>query len=85
MMPFGKPILAIAPPGSTAGLVERYGLGLVVDNTTPAEIAATLEKLLQTRQEVASGPGWAQARRDFDGAHLTGELAGLLDRICARS
>ena len=85
MLPFGKPILTIAPPGSTAGVVERYGLGLVVDNTTPTEIAATLEQLLQTRHEVASGPGWAQARQDFDGTHLTGELARLLDRICKRS
>jgi glycosyltransferase involved in cell wall biosynthesis len=84
MLPFGKPILAIAPPGSTASVVERYGLGLVVDNTTPSEIAATLEKLLQSRHEVATGPGWAQARADFDGTHLTGELARLLDRICDR-
>ena len=85
MLPFGKPILTIAPPGSTASVVEQYGLGLVVDNTTPAEIAVTLEKLLQSRHAVAAGPGWERAKHDFDGTHLTGELARLLDRICTRS
>jgi len=81
MVLFGKPILAVAPPGSTASIVQQYGLGEVVDNTTPEDIARTLERLLQRREDLEASPSWERARRDFDGTHLTGELAGLLDRI----
>jgi glycosyltransferase involved in cell wall biosynthesis len=84
MVLFGKPILAVAPPGSTASIVEQYGLGEVVDNTSPEEIATSLNRLLQRREELETSPSWERARRDFDGTHLTGELAGLLDRISQR-
>ncbi len=81
MIPFRKPILAIADAGATADLVNQYQLGAVAEDHAPAAIAAVIEKQIQSRQQSGAQLCWDKAIHDFDGRTLTAELAAALGAI----
>jgi glycosyltransferase involved in cell wall biosynthesis len=76
----GRPLLVIGGEGATARLVEQYQLGRCCPNHVPA-IKTLLWHLItgQTRIE----PPQTVSRAHFDYYTLTGELAHLLDSVCA--
>jgi glycosyltransferase involved in cell wall biosynthesis len=80
-----KPILALTVPGVTTDLLERAGLGTVVDPGHASDIKQALYDLYQQ---------WRQGRwrfapdeafiRSFERAQLTERLAGIFDAVSGR-
>ncbi len=79
----GRPVLAIASPGSdTARLLGRIGqdAGLAAPHD-PASIAAALERLLASPPP----PPSPEALADFDADRMAARYAALLDEVATRS
>jgi glycosyltransferase involved in cell wall biosynthesis len=79
----GRPVLALASPGSdTARLLERLGqdAGLATPHD-PVAIAAALERLLTTPPP----PPPPEALADFDSDRIAARYAALLDELATRS
>lgn len=81
MMPFRKPLLALTQQGATADVIERFGLGIVVDPNDPQAIASAISKLADDWSSQTETAEWDKALGNFDGRHLTGKLAGVLDEL----
>ena len=81
MMPFRKPILALAGPGPTAEIVRQYELGVVIDPNDVDAVAAAILRLAANPSIDKESPGLQRALRDFDGSRLTSRLADVL-RLC---
>jgi glycosyltransferase involved in cell wall biosynthesis len=80
----GRPILALAPPGAAADLIREAGAGLVVD---PDDLGAIRRAIADLYERYAAGrlsyaPSQTVLRR-FERKRLTGDLAGLFDRLSA--
>lgn len=80
----GRPILALTDPaGDTARTLEAAGVGLIARLDSRAEIEAALPRFLE---KVRSGE-WRRASPDvvhrWSRERQTGELARLLDDVCA--
>lgn len=73
---FGRPILAVMPPGEGRRLVESVPVGRSAD-VEPESIAAALERLVDDPPPL--GPADPTGR--YDRVNLAGELAGLLDQV----
>jgi glycosyltransferase involved in cell wall biosynthesis len=73
---FGRPILAVMPPGEGRRLVESVPVGRSAD-VEPESIAAALERLVD--DPPPQGPADPTGR--YDRVNLAGELAGLLDQV----
>lgn len=84
MLPFGKPILAVADAGATADLIERFHLGAVAAKNDCRTIAAAIRRIVERRDEFCAGRRREDALAAFDGRRLTEELAALLGR-CVRA
>jgi glycosyltransferase involved in cell wall biosynthesis len=75
---FGRPILAVMPPGEGRRLVDSVPVGRSAD-AEPESIAAALERLID---DPPSG-GSADPTGRYDRVNLAGELAALLDDVVA--
>jgi hypothetical protein len=73
---FGRPILAVMPPGEGRRLVESVPVGRSAD-VEPESIAAALERLVD--DPPPRGPADPTGR--YDRVNLAGELAALLDQV----
>ncbi|QDU41917.1 D-inositol-3-phosphate glycosyltransferase [Symmachiella dynata] len=85
MLPFRKPILAVAHAGATADVINQYQLGAVATDHTPQAMATVLENLIQHRQRSDADLRWDKAIHDFDGRTLTAELAATLNAVTSGS
>jgi glycosyltransferase involved in cell wall biosynthesis len=84
-LPMRKPVLALTIPGETAHILERAGLGVVVD---PHDIPAIKDALIALYRQ------WRQGRWQlvpdeafiggFDRAQTTGQLSKILDTVTSR-
>ncbi|MBI2827562.1 MAG: glycosyltransferase family 4 protein [Planctomycetia bacterium] len=84
MLPFRRPMLALAEQGgATALIVEQYRLGEVVRPEDDDAIARAVRMLADTPAEYL-GTGWREAMCQFNGRELTGDLASILDTCAAR-
>jgi glycosyltransferase involved in cell wall biosynthesis len=79
-----KPILALAGEGSTADLVQQYGLGKVVAPENSAEIAAAVGAMYQDFQQGRLGTQHHDtALHCFHGQALTKRLADVFSTVKA--
>ena len=81
MILFGKPILALAPPGATADLVRKYQLGEVADAESVDDILRALGRLSSLQNFDQHHAGWQAALRDFHGGQLVEKFAELFDGV----
>ena len=81
MLLYHTPILALTEPGATADIVDRYGLGAVVQGDDPTAIAQAIADIVARQSTGVDVAAWDDARRDFDGRKLTQELARTFDQI----
>ena len=79
MLMFRKPILTLSEQGATTDIVENYALGDTVDPGDTRKIESALRRLLAEHRSTPSGH-WQRALADFDGRHLTSQLATCLNR-----
>ena len=79
---FGRSILALAPPGATADIIDECGLGRVAPPEDVAAISGAIEQYVDDfrRGRLQAAAIEAAARR-FDGVALTGRLAALFDAL----
>ena len=75
---FGRPILAVMPPGEGRRLVDSVPVGRSAD-VEPESIAAALERLVDDPPPLGS----ADPTGRYDRVNLAGELATLLDQVSA--
>lgn len=77
-------ILAVVPDGEAARFVSECGAGMVVHPRDARGLQQALQHILSNTHEVRALPRYRpeQVAR-FDRRRLTGELAGLLQQICA--
>lgn len=80
---FQKPILALCDEGALAEIVQEYEIGLVVDPNNSDDIAKAIEQLHRDYEQFSTHARWDQARQDFDGRTITGQLANQLT-FCRR-
>jgi glycosyltransferase involved in cell wall biosynthesis len=78
----GKPILALAPPGVAADLVQEAQAGVVV---SPENVEAIATQLVDAYQRWQRGDLRTASNREvvahYDRRHLTATLTNVLDRI----
>ncbi len=80
----GRPILALTPPGATAGFVGRLG-GVVVDPSSPARIAAALEEALAlARRQPAVPFGDPAVRQEYRAEEVAARFDRLLAELAGR-
>jgi glycosyltransferase involved in cell wall biosynthesis len=80
-----RPILALAPPGEAAGLVEHLNRGVLADQEDEGAIAAALADLYRKHEAGALDDAFdLSPRPEFARETLAGELARLLDDITGR-
>jgi len=75
---FGRPILAVMPPGEGRRLVDSVMVGRSAD-VEPESIAAALERLVDDPPPLGS----ADPAGRYDRVNLAGELAALFDQVSA--
>jgi glycosyltransferase involved in cell wall biosynthesis len=86
MLPFRRPILALADPeGATAQIIDRYALGAVVPNSDHDAIARAILRLAGARAECLLQEGWQQAMSVFDGRAIAYELGQHFNTCMAPS
>jgi glycosyltransferase involved in cell wall biosynthesis len=77
-----RPILALAPPGEAAGLVENLRRGLLADQEDEGSITGALASLYAKHEEGALDEAFdLSPRPEFARETLAGELARLLDDV----
>ena len=74
-----KPILCLTVPGITADLLTESGLGVSVDPSDAAAIAAALRRLYAERAQAKPGNPEVVAR--FDRRRLTERLAVIFEQV----
>jgi glycosyltransferase involved in cell wall biosynthesis len=83
-MASGKPVFGLVPPdGEAAGLIRRYGRGMVVSASAvegKAGVAEALEEFIDSLPELGSRRG-SSYYRAFQRDIITGRLARLLDSL----
>ena len=83
MIPFGKPIMALAEEGQTADLIDRYGLGAVADPGNIDRITDSLRLIVEGRRIRQADRQLAIAA--FNGRNLVKRLGAELSSISARA
>jgi glycosyltransferase involved in cell wall biosynthesis len=79
MLPFGRPVLALAEPGgATAKIVDDYELGVVVPAGHDNAIAQAVLTLADRQTDFALREGWHRAMSAFDGRAIVSQLGALL-------
>jgi len=78
----GRPVLALAPPGCAADLIEEAKAGKVVDPDDPGAVARALAEMIQPwRAKAVSYRADQQVAAQYERRRLTGDLARLLDTL----
>jgi glycosyltransferase involved in cell wall biosynthesis len=77
----GRPLLVIGGEGATANLVEKNQLGICCPNQV-ADIKTTLSRLVARKLRIA--PPRKEMRECFEYRALAGNLASVLDDVCAK-
>jgi glycosyltransferase involved in cell wall biosynthesis len=80
----GPPILLISCPGAAKDLVERHGLGIVVDPNHPQAIARAIWHIYQRREAGAPLRVNPSGIEMYDRKFLARRLAEILDNLAPR-
>jgi glycosyltransferase involved in cell wall biosynthesis len=81
MLPFRKPILAIADEGATADVIRRYGIGAVGASDNPANIAEAIKRVWAMCRMTNLADRFQDALAAFDAQGQARDLATHLERI----
>jgi glycosyltransferase involved in cell wall biosynthesis len=76
-----RPILAVAPPGVAATLIQESGAGIVADPESPEDIADAILTLYSWYRQGRLREWSPQGIEAYDRCHLTGQLASLLNAL----
>lgn len=80
----GRPILAVAPRGETARIIESTGAGMVLSEGREGELSRALARAIPKLARVGRRAPDAALIAQYDRENLTARLAGVFDEIGAR-
>jgi glycosyltransferase involved in cell wall biosynthesis len=76
-----RPILAVAPPGVAASLIQESEAGIVAEPDSPEDIADAILTFYSWFRQGRLREWSPQGIESYDRRHLTGQLASLLDAL----
>jgi glycosyltransferase involved in cell wall biosynthesis len=78
----GRPILAIAPRGETARIVESTRTGMVVSHDEAGRLSEELRRVIPALAASGGRAADTKAIAEFERRNLTGLLARVFDEVC---
>jgi glycosyltransferase involved in cell wall biosynthesis len=80
----GRPILAVAPRGETARIIESAGAGMVLSDSTISELSDALRRTIRVLAEAKGRAPDAAVIGEFERRNLTRRLARVFDNAIGR-